>query len=205
MIKNIIFDLGNVIIDILPQKTYEAFATLSNKYSWQEIEQLIKEKKLWIGYETGHFTDAEFRDLIRKELSISASDEAIDLAFNALLLEIDPKRIELIENLGRKYRLFILSNTSNIHFVDVEKILERCTGRKHFSDFIEIVFLSYEMGKVKPDPEIYRQVLQDAGIIAEETLFVDDLQANVESAAKLGINIIHIQPPVGILERLKEY
>jgi glucose-1-phosphatase len=199
-IKNLIFDLGNVIIDIDPALTYQAFAKLSKKLSATEVEQRIKAKNFWLRYETGEFDNAQFRDLLRDELFISASDQALDHAFNALLLDIDPHRIELIEQLGQKYRLFMLSNTSSIHFEEVENILYRCSGRRHFAPMFEHLFLSWEMKKIKPNADIYEQVLSDAKLVAQETLFTDDLKANVEAAAQLGIQIVHLQAPTTILD-----
>jgi putative hydrolase of the HAD superfamily len=104
-------------------------------------------------------------------LNILASDEEIDKAFNALLLDIDPNRIALIKRLGQKYNTYVLSNTSNIHIIEVNKILERCTGEKRLEDLFTRLFLSYEMGKAKPHTDIYEAVLAEAGLDPAETLF----------------------------------
>jgi glucose-1-phosphatase len=205
MIKNIIFDLGNVVIDIAPNLTYEAFSKLSIKYNPQEIEQTIKQEKLWVDYETGLYSDEEFRNLLREKLVLQGTDHEIDHAFNALLLDIDPKRIELIEQISAQYRTFVLSNTSNIHILECVNILKRCTGRPSLKDLFERVFFSWEMQKVKPNPAIYEQLLAEAGILAEESLFIDDLLPNVQAANALGINIVHLQPPTTILDILPDY
>jgi glucose-1-phosphatase len=194
-IKNIIFDLGNVVIDIAPIKTYQAFAELSASKNAIEIESIIKDQKLWHNYEKGLLTDAEFRDLIRQNLDIKATDKKIDDAFNALLLDIDPERIKLIDQLREHYRIFVLSNTSKIHMIEFENILLKCTGRKDFWGLFEKPYLSYEMGKLKPESDIYQTVLNTSNLLPEETLFIDDLFANVESAKALNINTIHLQYP----------
>jgi glucose-1-phosphatase len=198
-IKNIIFDLGNVVIDIDPAKTYQAFANLSNSKNASEIEAIIKEEKLWITYETGLMTDQEFRELLEKHLDLLALDQEIDRAFNALLLDVEPERIDFIEKIGKKYRIFVLSNTSKIHMIDFEKIVERCTKRKDIWGIFEKPYFSYEMGKVKPNINIYEQVLSESNLLPEETLFIDDLKANIDAANTLNINTIHLQPPFTIM------
>jgi epoxide hydrolase-like predicted phosphatase len=192
--KNIVFDLGNVVIDIDFPKTYIALAELSAAFSEKEVERVITEQNLWVNYEMGHYTDAEFRDLLRSHLSIEATDEAIDQAFSALLLNIEPERIALIKSLRSQYKTFVLSNTSNIHIIDVERILYKCTGERYLNDLFDKVFLSYEMGKVKPHVSIYQQLLDEAGLEASETLFLDDKLENLEGAAQLGIQVAHIIP-----------
>jgi glucose-1-phosphatase len=202
-IKNIIFDLGNVVIDIEPSKTYDAFAVLSKSKKAHEVEFLIKEHKIWANYEKGLITEKEFRQLLALHLDLDATDFEIDTAFNALLLPILPTRIDLIEKLGQKYRLFVLSNTSKIHMIDFEKIVEKCTGRTDFWKLFEKPYFSFEMGKLKPEIEIYQQVLSESNLAASETLFLDDLLHNIEAAKTLNINTIHIQRPLSLLEYLK--
>jgi glucose-1-phosphatase len=198
-IKNIIFDLGNVILDIEPQKTYDAFANLSKKYSAQEIEEIISKNKLWHSYEKGEISDGEFRTLIRQGLDIEASDEKIDTAFNALLLDLEQRRVDLLEHLSNKFRVFLLSNTSKIHMDEFAKIVKRTTNKESIWPIFEKPYFSYEMGKMKPDLEFYKEVLENANLIPEETLFIDDLPANIEAAKQLKINTIHIVKPISIL------
>ena len=204
-IKNIIFDLGNVVIDIDPQLTYEAIAALSPSFSAPEIEESIKENKLWHNYEKGLISDAEFRDLLRQHFELEATDKEIDDAFNALLLDIDPDRIDLIERLSTKFRIFVLSNTSAIHMVEFENILARCTERSSIWPLFEKPYFSFDMGLLKPDPQIYKTVLQEAGLVASETLFIDDLKPNIDAASQLEINTIHLQRPQTIADIFDEY
>ena len=192
--KNLIFDLGNVIIDIDFNLTFRAFSKLSSEYSWEEVRHFIKEKHIWEDYEKGLSDDIEFRETLRKELKIKASDSELDKAFCGLLQKIQPERIKLIEELSKRYRLFILSNTSNIHFQQVEKLLFESAGINHFSEIFETVFLSFEMGKLKPEIEIYQQVLKEANLQANETLFLDDMLINLEAASTLGIHTKQIIP-----------
>lgn len=204
-IKNIVFDLGDVILNIDVPIASKSFADLSGREQ-SEILTIFKENELFRQFETGLLDEATFRNYVREILNFpDLSDEAIDTAWNSLLLDLPPDRVELLKTLATKYRLFLLSNTSSIHITQVNKILEASTGVKKLEDLFEIVFLSYEMGLMKPDTRIYQEVLDRAGLKAEETLFLDDNADNIRGAAQLGIETIHVQKPVTILEYLKDY
>ncbi|QRR01237.1 HAD family hydrolase [Dyadobacter sandarakinus] len=204
-IKNIIFDLGDVILNIDVPLASQSFAKLSGKEQ-QEVLAIFKEKEIFRQFETGLLDEASFRNYIREIIHLSdLSDDAVDTAWNSLLLDLPPERVSLIRNLSKSYRLFLLSNTSSIHITQVNKILKASTGIERLEDLFEKVYLSYEMGLMKPDPQIYQQVLDEAGLIAEETLFLDDNADNIAGAATLGIDTIHVQKPLTILEYLKDY
>jgi len=204
-IKNIIFDLGDVILNIDVPLASSSFGKLSGRQQ-HEILTLFKEKELFRLFETGLVDEDAFRNMIRELLEFPDwSEEIIDTAWNSLLLDIPPARIELIKELGKKYRLFLLSNTSSIHIRQVNKILYAATGIEKLDDLFEKVYLSYEMGLMKPDPAIYLQVLEESGLVAEETLFLDDNADNITAASKLGIDTILVQKPVTILDYLKDY
>ncbi|MEO6282443.1 MAG: HAD family phosphatase [Dyadobacter sp.] len=204
-IKNIIFDLGDVILNIDVPIASKSFATLSGKEQI-EILSIFKENNLFRQFETGKLDEAGFRNYIRELLGFSdLSDEAIDTAWNSLLLDLPPERVTLLQKLAENYRLFLLSNTSSIHITQVNKILEASTGIEKLDDLFETVFLSYEMGLMKPDAQIYLNVLEQAGLKAGETLFLDDNLDNINAASKLGIETIHVQKPLTILEYLQDY
>lgn len=204
-IKNIVFDLGDVILNIDVPLASTNFGKLSGREQY-EIITLFKEKELFRLFETGLVDEEAFRNMIRELLEFPDwSQEIIDTAWNSLLLDIPPARIELIKELGKNYRLFLLSNTSSIHIKEVNKILHAASGVEKLDDLFEKVYLSYEMGKMKPDPAIYLQVLEESGLVAEETLFLDDNADNITAASKLGIDTILVQKPVTILDYLKDY
>ena len=204
-IKNIIFDLGDVILNIDVPVASLSFSKLSGREQ-QEILDLFKEKDLFRQFETGSLDETGFRNYIRELLVFPDwTDNMIDTAWNSLLLDLPPERVELLKNLRTRYRLFLLSNTSSIHTTQVNKILEAATGVKKLDDLFDKVYLSYEMGLMKPDPAIYQQVLEEQGLVAEETLFLDDNADNIKAAATLGIATIHVCKPTTILEYLKDY
>ena len=201
-IKNIIFDLGGVIIEIDPDRTTTAFSRIIGK-PFDEIKARIEDLKLFYKYEVGELTDQEFRELVRQFVERSITDEEIDAAWNDLLLEIPFQRIDLLKDLQSSYRTFLLSNTNFIHYRQVERILSGIAPIHSFSNLFEKVYLSYELKLCKPDEKIYNFVLNDAGLKPEETLFIDDNFNNIQSASALGINTIHLQPPTTILDIFK--
>jgi epoxide hydrolase-like predicted phosphatase len=200
-IKNIIFDLGDVILNIDVPLASSAFAELSGK-TQAEILELFAARQ----FETGGLTESAFRDLIREILNQPDWEDArIDTAWNSLLLDIPAERLDLLRHLSQHYRLFLLSNTSSIHITHVNKILSETHGVEKLDDLFEKVFLSYEMAVMKPDIKIYHDVLEQAGIRADETIFLDDNLDNIQAANQLGIQTIHVQKPTTILEYLKDY
>ncbi len=204
-IKHIIFDLGDVILNINVPLAYDEFVKLSGKTK-EEILESIEKHQLYHKFETGQISENEFRNMVRVILDLPEIEDAtIDASWNILLLDLPIERIALLENLAKNYQLFLLSNTSSIHITEVNKILERTSGHKNLNALFTKVFLSYEMGLMKPDLKIYQDVLQQAGIEANETLFLDDNPYNIAAAASLGIHAIHVQKPTSILEYLKDY
>ncbi|WP_461139929.1 HAD family hydrolase [Spirosoma pomorum] len=203
-LKSIIFDLGDVIIPIDLTAPMRNFAMLANLPE-EEVRALWQEHNLVNQYETGLVDDDGFRNHIRelfrqdKKAPEGWADEVIDTAWNTILLDLPINRIERVKELGKKYRLFLLSNTSPIHIRQVNNALTSM-GEPTLEDIFERVFYSYEVRLAKPSPEIYQHVLTEAKLVAEETMFLDDNAANIQSAATLGIQAVHVQAPKTILE-----
>ena len=195
--------MGGVVIDIDFDLTFSALSDLAGK-SIDEVKKIMGEINIWDQYERGELTDQEFVDTIRKSLDLKQTDEEIITAWNGLLLELPKRRIDLVKELNGRYDTYVLSNTSNLHIEGVNKILEASTGDKDLKDVFGKIFYSYEINRRKPDLDIYEFVLEDAGLKAEETLFLDDNLDNVLAAQKVGIKIIHVDPPTCITHYLKE-
>ena len=190
-IKNIIFDLGNVIINIDFDLTFEAFEKMTSK-NLKEIYQEFENQQIWERYELGELSNDDFIQLLRNALEISESDEKIISAWNALLLDIPRKRIERIKELSKKYRLFILSNTSDLHILDVNRILKESNGVSDLKELVEVAYYSYEMELRKPGQEIYNSVLEQSNLKASETVFLDDNYDNIVGANAVGLHTIHV-------------
>lgn len=197
-VETIIFDLGGVIIDLDFQRTFDQLALLSGK-SPANIQKGMLEDGLLLRYEQGLFTDEQFIEALKKTFEFQARTEEIEAAFIALLLHVPPARIKLIRELSRHYRLFLLSNTSAMHYRAVNHILRSDTGCEHLSHLFEKVFLSYEMGLLKPEKEIYQAVLQEAALNPQRTLFLDDNASNLAGASSMGIQTCLVSSEQSIL------
>jgi epoxide hydrolase-like predicted phosphatase len=203
-IKNIVFDLGGVIINIDPSLTFKKFAELAGK-SIEEVMEIFSVNQLVERHETGALSDDAFFNQIGSLFGLNNHVLELKSIWGDLLNDIPRERIDLIQQLSEKYKLFLLSNTNHIHFIEVENILQSATGIKSLDDLFEKVYLSYQIGLRKPHTPIYEHVLVDSKLIPSETLFIDDNLFNILGAASLGIQTIHIQLPETILDHLNRY
>ncbi|MFT3700837.1 MAG: HAD family phosphatase [Agriterribacter sp.] len=202
MTKNIIFDMGNVIIDIDIPKTFEAFAALAN-IPVQKATDFFQTKGYYNAFEIGNIKEEEFRASIRKDFGAHLTDDVIDKAWCSLLLAMPVERLDRIKELKSNYRIFLLSNTNSIH---IKEVCRRASLTGHdFLALFDIPFVSYEMKLMKPDIKIYQQVLQQANIQAEESVFIDDNETNIQVAASVGIQTIHLDPLGSLLNKLSGY
>ena len=207
-LKNLIFDLGDVIIPIDLTAPIRNFAMLANLPE-DEVRALWQEHDFINHYETGLIDDEAFRNHVRKVLYQRTdapegwADEVIDTAWNTVLLDLPVERIERIKSLRGQYRLFLLSNTSPIHIRQVNSVLTEL-GQPTLEELFERVFYSYDVRMAKPAPDIYRHVLTKADILPDETAFFDDNEGNIRAAAALGIRAVYVQPPRTILDYLED-
>jgi glucose-1-phosphatase len=202
-IQNIIFDLGGVIININYQKAIDAFKKLSKENCTIEFNQKVQ-SKLFDDLETGRISEEEFRNQVRECYQVEGTDEQIDAAWNAMLLDIPAERIELLQKLKKKYRLFLLSNTNAIHLIGFNKIVEDSFGIPSLDSLFDKTYYSHLVGQRKPDVVIFEQVLTENRLKREETLFIDDSIQHIESADKCGIQTLHLAPPLTINQVFKD-
>jgi len=184
--KNIIFDLGGVIINIDLSLTMTAFEELGIK----DVPKLFSttlQQQLFDFQEKGTITSAQFRDEIRKFSTVHLLDSQIDEAWNALLLDLPKARLELLEKVKRSHRTFLLSNTNEIHIHTIQRYLNKEYGISDLSSFFEKTYLSYQLGIRKPDAELFKLVLDENKLNPSETLFIDDSKQHILAAEKLGI------------------
>ena len=191
-IKNIIFDLGGVILDIdynLTVKAFEKLGIPNFKAQYSKMSQ----SNLFDNIETGKISPEEFRNLIREVAEKDVTDAEIDHAWNALILHLPQYRIEILKKLQDNYRLFLLSNTNKIHYDDYSEVIKRENRIEGLEPLFEKTYLSHEMGLRKPNPEIFNVVLNENNLVAEETLFIDDSPQHIASAKTLGIVTYHLE------------
>lgn len=199
-IRNIIFDLGAVLVDLDEQRCVEAFRSLGMPLIADYVSD-HRVEDMFMAAETGRVTQEEFCQEVRRVAGLDTGDEQIVAAWNTLLTQISDRKKERLLQLRGHYRLFLLSNTNYMHWRLCADHLFRY-GEYGVEDYFERVFLSYEMHLVKPDPEIFLAVLRETGIRPEETLFVDDNPANCQAAGRLGIHTLLNEEPEQWLEEL---
>ena len=192
--KSLLFDLGNVLLPIDLDKTYQAFACLSKKFDAEQIKKLTIEKALWQNYESGLQTKEDFRNFVRSELFLECTDAKFDEAFSALLLDFHPNTYSWLANIAQYHNVHLLSNTSEIHANIFTKIPLGPKGESIFELFTRI-FYSFEIGMIKPDPNIYHFVLNQLDLPAHELIFFDDNEQNILVAQSLGIHAFQITDP----------
>ena len=188
-IRNIVFDLGGVLVDL----DFKAAINGLQEAGFANVkEQLLAFDRggIFQKFEVGEITADEFRTAIRENSTVALTDEEVDGLWNAMLLEIPREKLELILHLRGKYMVYLLSNTNSIHWDYVCKNAFNYRGFR-VEDYFEETFLSYEMHLAKPDKAIFEKVLSDANLLAEETLFIDDSEANCKAAQEVGIHAHH--------------
>ena len=155
---------------------------------------------LFKDFEKGLISSTDFRNQIQELLGFSAAASAIDEAWCAMLGVIPARRLKLLHTLKDRFRTFALSNTNEIHVRKFNDILENSLGSAHlFHDHFEHVYYSHQMKMRKPDPEIYKQVLDNRSLVPEQTLFIDDNHDNIVGAHKLGIRTVHLKEPAHLM------
>ena len=199
----LLFDLGNVLLPIDLRLTYQAFSRFSGSYSADQIEKITHQEGLWQAYEAGLMDESSFRRSIKSRFEMECHDDEFDEAFNALLLGFHQGLYSFLSDLADKFDLYLLSNTSSIH---AKVFLSNQLGPEgqNVFDLFQKIFLSFEMGLVKPDPQIYVKVLKEMDLPASQVVFFDDNFSNIESAQHMGIQAIHIVDPMRSLEQIKQ-
>ena len=185
-IKNIILDYGNVIFMIDFERVREAFRALGIK-NVDDFFGHRAQDPLFDAFDRGEVSAEQFRAGIRQRSQHpELTDREIDEAWNALLIGVPPGTHELLESLKAKYRTFLLSNNNEIHYAHCMQHIHEVYGLKDNSELFERTYYSHLMGKRKPDPAIFEQVLQETDIVPAETLFIDDSPQHLATAEKLG-------------------
>ena len=185
-IKNLIVDFGGVLIGLDRQRCLENFRELGLPDVEHTLD-IYHQQDFFQQYEKGLISSADFRNVIREKIGRDVADARIDAAWNSFLVSIPTYKLDLLLALRKDYVVYLLSNTNEIHW---EWSCEHAFPYKAFrvEDYFEHIFLSYEMKMAKPDEEIFRKVLDDAGLDPKETFFIDDSEANCLTARSLGIS-----------------
>ena len=191
-IKNIIFDLGGVIINIDYKKTEQAFVQ-SGVNNFRELYSQFHTTQIFEELEKGIISAATFISEVKKVSPVSLEDHEIIDAWNAMLLDLPSGRLNFLYQLKNTYRTFLLSNTNEIHYEAVQnKYKERMNEEYLLNNCFEKAYYSHELNLRKPDVEIFNLVIEKNNLQADETLFIDDTPANIEGARKAGLNTCYL-------------
>lgn len=199
-VKNILFDLGAVLIDIDFDKVCKSFEHIGIKDFENQYSQLSA-STLFEDLEKGKISDAFFYEAIQKQLQSSIPSEEIKNAWNSILLNFRIDTMQYLTQLKTDYNLFLLSNTNAIHLTEINLLAQQQLHVEKLDVYFIKAYYSFKIGMRKPNVDIFEFVLQDAGIEAKETLFIDDSKPNIITAQQLGFNT-HLLLPHERVEKL---
>ncbi len=192
MIKNLLFDLGGVIMEIRRLNAVHSLERLGMTDADSFLGE-YSQKGPFLKLEEGAITPDEFRKEIRKLIKTEVSDAQIDSAFCDFLIGIPPKRLEYLRVLKKNYNIYMLSNTNPIMWNT--RIAEEFRQEGHdINYYFDGIITSFEAKSIKPDRKIFETVVSKLGIIPEETLFLDDSQKNLDTASSMGFKTALVTP-----------
>lgn len=191
-IRHIIFDLGGVLLNLDYSLTEKAFVDLGVE-NFPQIYSQLKQSTLFDDFEVGKISATDFLQSIKDEAGINVTDDDIIMAWNAMLLDLPKRRLQILEQLRRHYDLILLSNTNEIHEEAFNKIIYDAHGISYIGEFFDRTYLSHRVGMRKPNTDVFEKILSDNGLQPEHTLFIDDSPQHIEGAKSLGIQTIWLQ------------
>lgn len=190
MIKNLIFDLGGVLVSLDRQRCLDNFSKMLGFDDFGNYLNAYAQKGFFAEFESGDINAAQFRDIVREHCTKEeVADEMIDQALDSFLTEVSPYKVKLLLDLKEKYNLLLLSNVNPIAWKTCCELFFKAQG-VDIEDVFEKLYLSYEQKTSKPGTQIYQQLIADSGIVPQETLFIDDSAANIETGRQMGLNVL---------------
>ncbi len=190
-IKNIIFDLGGVILDIDENIVYQELEKLG--INTTELAQSKEFFEIMSKFDTGIYTAPTFRKKTKALLGLEKmTDQKFDSIWNAMLLDIPRERIEAIEKIKKHYKIFLMSNSNEIHYDLYVRDLQLRFGYNEFDELFNKSYFSFAEHLEKPNPRFFELILDHEHLLPEETLFIDDTAVNINVAKSLGIRTYHI-------------
>lgn len=191
-VNAIIFDLGGVLIDLNYQLTISAFEDLGIK-DFKNLYSQANQSGIFDAYETGKISTQRFINEVLEFIPSKCNPNLIVKAWNAMILDFKLDKYDLLVNLKKEQRLYLLSNTNALHvdkvFLEWSKI-----SKEPMESFFDKVYFSHKIGMRKPDSEIFKHVCDENGLNPEDTLFIDDSAQHIEGAKKVGLKtLLHPQ------------
>ena len=198
-IKGIIFDLGGVILNLNYSKTENEFKKIG-VLNFKEFYSQKKQTLLFDDFEKGNIKSEEFISSFKESENLKIKEIDFINAWNAMLLGIPIKNLQFIDGLKKDYKIILLSNTNEIHIKKFEDDLKKNNILEQFYKCFDKIYYSSRTGKRKPEENCFNQVLEENGLIAENTLFIDDSIQHIEGAKKAGIKTFHLKKNKSILD-----
>jgi len=191
-VKNIIFDLGGVLLNIDYMRTEQAFKDAGIE-NFHALFSQLNQTPLFEDLEMGKINEDTFVEAMLRAAEKPITRSQVIDAWNAMLLDFPLRRLQLLQQLRLHYNIFLLSNTNSIHEAAFNSALQRNNGIPNLSVVFDKVYFSHRVGLRKPMPEIFQLVLNDNGLQPEQTLFIDDSPQHVVAAGNLGIHTIYLE------------
>jgi FMN phosphatase YigB (HAD superfamily) len=185
MFNSIIFDFGDIFIDLQKEKCAEAFRKIGLGEFNSSFQRLNED------FEVGLITEKEFLTGIQQRIPKSKTED-IRAAWNTLITGVPSYRLEFLKSLQNRYRIFLMTNTDKIH-IEYFKEIMGTPAFNYFNSCFEKVYYSYEMGMRKPDIRVFSYIIEEQGLAPHRTLFVDDRKDNIEAAKSVGLRTWHLQ------------
>lgn len=190
-IQNIIFDLGEVIVDLDIEATVKAFEKLLVNPQ-QTIYSYVDQTPIFNQIEVGAITPEQFASTIQELCHPNTTQQQIFTAWNAMLIYLPPRKIEFVQKLRKNYQTFVLSNTNEIHINYLNQNLLNELNAKSLHPFFDYVYYSHEIKQRKPDLAAFKYILDKHQINPTNTLFIDDKLENIISPQDLNIQTWHL-------------
>ncbi len=194
-IEVILFDLGGVLIELTGMPRFIEWT--GGQMSVDEVWQRWMKSKIFKDFETGKIQPQEFAANIVKEFSLPVEETQFLKEFTLWPRNVYPGVLELLKKLSNNYRLACLSNTSELHW-------KRIQDEMNLTEYFECSFLSFRLGMVKPDHEIFQHVVDALRCDPSRILFFDDNRVNIDAAAEMGFNALVTSGYDGLIDNLME-
>lgn len=197
----IIFDLGGVILNLDYQLTEDAFVRLGLNNFKDSYSQLAQ-TDLFDRFEKGEISSFHFVNRLLDQLPQGRNANEVVHAWNAMILDFPSERLEWLQALRSDYRVFLLSNTNDLHIDAVRRALVKTAGHRELERYFDTVYLSCELGMRKPDEAIFEEVCRRENLNPAKTVFVDDSPQHVSGALKAGLAAVHLPKGASVQEFL---
>lgn len=182
----VIFDFGEVIIELDYPKVIEGFSKVARKNE-EEIHEMVVTAPILQDFEVSKISPPEFRRQINELLGTSLVDTEFDQIWNSMLKHLPKERMDLLLEVGKRFDTYVLSNSNVIHEEAFNHMIKEKTGKQSLHDFVKKCYFSQDIRLRKPYRECYEYVIEDIGINPHKILFLDDRLDNIEGARSVGM------------------